>query len=194
MRKNQCCGCKERFAADTLIKINGSNFHSISCATEYSTLKVRKLRDKELNRRKKEDKQKHSAAKRELKDNDRSFQTKKTQQIFNKYIRLRDASRNCISCDRPHEGQYHAGHYRTVGANPELRFNDRNCHKQCSACNNHLSGNIVNYRLNLIGKYGMGYVDYLEGPHEPKRYTIENLVTLQKWFKRKTKRLIKERE
>jgi hypothetical protein len=33
------------------------------------------------------------------------------------------------------------------------------------------------------------FVEYLEGPHEPKRYTIENLKTLQKWFKRKIKRM-----
>ncbi len=67
---------------------------------------------------------------------------------FNKFIRLRDINEPCISCGRYHEGQYHAGHYRTIGSNPELRFNELNVHKQCSACNNHKSGNIVEYRLN----------------------------------------------
>ena len=137
----------------------------------------------------KKEKKQHSAAKRKLKDEDRSFQLKKTQQIFNSYIRLRDDSSPCISCLRFHSGQYHAGHYRTVGANPELRFDDRNCHKQCSACNNHLSGNIVNYRINLINKYGVEFVDYLEGPHEAKRYTIEDLKEIQNIYKLKIKEL-----
>ncbi len=137
----------------------------------------------------KKEKKSHSAAKRKLKDEDRSFQLKKTQQIFNAYVRLRDHAQPCISCGRFHDGQYHAGHYRTVGANPELRFNDRNCHKQCAPCNNHLSGNLVNYRINLIAKFGVEFVDFLEGPHKEKKYTIENLKTIQKWFKRKTKRM-----
>ena len=142
----------------------------------------------------KKEKSKHTKAKKELKDNDRSFQIKKTQQIFNAYIRLRDMGLSCISCDRHHSGQYHAGHYRTVGANPELRFDERNCYKQCSACNNHLSGNLVNYRINLSGRVGMDTVNWLERNHPPKRYTIANLVTLQRWFNRKTKRLKKEME
>ena len=131
----------------------------------------------------------NAAAKRRLNDNDRSFQLKKTQQIFNNFIRDRDAKHPCISCSRYHSGQYHAGHYRSVGANPELRFNPDNCHKQCSACNNHLSGNIANYRINLVANFGDEYVARLEGPHPPKRYTIDNLKTIQCWYKRKLKRL-----
>ena len=172
MKKLKCCGCKNRFPADTMININGSNFHAFDCATTYANEKGKKLTAKK-------DKQDHTAAKRKLKDEDRSFQLKKTQQIFNRYIRIRDADKPCISCQRYHSGQYHAGHYRTVGANPELRFDDRNCHKQCSACNNHLSGNIVNYRINLVSIFGAERVELLEGPHEPKRYTIEELKQIQ---------------
>jgi len=151
---------------------------SPSCALALSRSKISKQKDKE-----------HKQRKRKLKNEDRSFQLKKTQQIFNSYIRLRDDSSPCISCVRHHSGQYHAGHYRTVGANPELRFDDRNCHKQCSACNNHLSGNLVNYRINLINKFGVGYVDYLEGHHEAKRYTIADLKELQIHFKKLTEEL-----
>ena len=137
----------------------------------------------------KKEKKSHSAAKRKLKDEDRSFQLKKTQRIFNTYIRLRDLSDTCISCGRHHSGQYHAGHYRSVGANPELRFLPSNCHKQCSACNNHLSGNISNYRINLIGKIGEAAVADLERSHPPKRYTIEDLKEIQSIYKLKTKEL-----
>jgi hypothetical protein len=62
----------------------------------------------------------------------RADYVKETQVVFNEWIRLRDAALPCVSCGRHHEGQYHAGHYRTVGANPELRFEPLNVHKQCA--------------------------------------------------------------
>jgi len=94
---------------------------------------------------------------------------------FNKYVRLRDYYEPCISCGRYHGGQYHAGHYLTVKAHPALRFNENNVNKQCSACNNYLSGNIVNYRIALIKKIGLEEVEFLEGPHEPTKYQIDEI-------------------
>ena len=132
----------------------------------------------------------HTKAKKELKDNDRSFQLKKTQTIFNRFIRLRDSDLPCISCQRFHEGRYDAGHYLSAGAYPALRFHPLNCHKQCHYnCNINRSGNIAEYRIHLVKKIGLQNLGWLEGPHEPKRYTITNLKTIQKWFKRKTKRM-----
>ena len=183
--KGKCTGCKSRFPTEELVSLPAGKFHAISCAIEYGIAKADKARAKVRIAKDKE----HNKRKRKLKDEDRGFQLKKTQQIFNSYVRLRDDTSPCISCNRHHSGQYHAGHYRTVGANPELRFDDRNCHKQCSACNNHLSGNLVNYRINLVNKFGVGYVDYLEGPHEPKRYTIDDLKELQKLYTHKIKEL-----
>lgn len=104
---------------------------------------------------------------------------KEAQNAFNRYIRLRDSNEPCISCGRYHDGQYHAGHYRTVGANPELRFEELNTHKQCAPCNNHKSGNIVEYRINLVKKIGEKALEWLEGPHEPKKYTIEDLKEIK---------------
>jgi hypothetical protein len=180
--KFRCTGCREYFPSSDKVKINRGSFHSFDCAIEHGKVKAKKVKEKA-------DKQAHTKKKKELKDNDKSFQLKKTQSIFNQYIRLRDGDANCISCGRFHTGQYHAGHYRTVGANPELRFDDRNCHKQCAPCNNHLSGNIVNYRINLLSRFGVDFVDYLEGPHEPKRYTIQDLKEIQQTYSRKIKEL-----
>lgn len=185
MKKRRCKCCKEYFPMEDMLKTNGGWFKDFDHMAKFGLAKARK--DKE-----KSDKKVHTKRKKELKDNDRSFQLKKTQQIFNKYIRLRDDANPCISCGRHHSGQYHAGHYKTVGAHPELRFNERNCHKQCAPCNNHLSGNIVNYRNNLIALYSLEYIEGIESPMAVKRYTIDNLKTIQKWYKRKTKRLEKE--
>ena len=114
---------------------------------------------------------------------------KEAQTVFNQYIRLRDKDLPCISCQRFHTGQYHAGHYLTTGAHPELRFDEINVHKQCSACNNYLSGNIVEYRINLISKIGIDAVNYLESKHQPKHYTIEDIKTLKAIYREKVKTL-----
>ncbi|MDR7109209.1 recombination protein NinG [Pseudomonas frederiksbergensis] len=122
----------------------------------------------------------------------RADHLRETQVVFNEWIRLRDAALPCVSCGRHHEGQYHAGHYRTVGANPELRFEPLNVWKQCAPCNNHKSGDIVNYRIELVKRIGTGKVDWLEGSHEPKRYTIEELKTIKAKYRAKTRELKRE--
>ncbi|MEE8288973.1 MAG: recombination protein NinG [Nitrosomonadaceae bacterium] len=132
---------------------------------------------------------KHKEDKRRLKDNDKPLRDREAQKAFNAYIRARDSDLPCISCGRFHTGQYHAGHYKSRGAHPELRFNELNCHKQCSACNNHLSGNIANYRPMLLIKIGAEKLDWIEGPHEPKKYTCAELKEVELIYKGKIKEL-----
>ena len=114
-----------------------------------------------------------------------------TQKAFNAWVRERDAELPCISCGRHHQGKYDAGHYRTVGSNPALRFEPLNCHRQCSPCNTQLSGNIVNYRISLVKRVGAEAVDWLEGPHEAKKYTIDELKAMTADYRAKTKDLKK---
>ena len=121
----------------------------------------------------------------------RADHLKDTQVAFNAWIRARDADLPCISCGRHHEGQYHAGHYRTVGANPELRFEPLNAWKQCAPCNNHLSGNLINYRISLLQRIGEEKVAWLEGPHQAKKHTIEELKAMTADYRAKTKELKK---
>lgn len=112
-----------------------------------------------------------------------------TQAVFNKFIRLRDAGQPCISCGRHHQGQWHAGHYRSTKAAPELRFEELNINLQCQPCNTHLSGNIVEYRKNLIGRIGIEKVEWLEGKHDPKHYDIEALKAIKAHYKELCKQL-----
>jgi hypothetical protein len=116
---------------------------------------------------------------------------REAQRDFNAYIRKRDHKLPCISCGRHHQGQYHAGHYRSVGANPELRFEELNCHKQCAPCNNHKSGNVVEYRLNLINRIGQDNLDWLEGPHDPKKYTADDLKKIGSYYRAKCREMNK---
>lgn len=114
---------------------------------------------------------------------------REAQRAFNAYIRERDRALPCISCGRHHNGQFHAGHFRTVASSPELRFEEKNCHKQCAPCNNHKSGDIVNYRINLVERIGIEQVEWLEGPHEPKRYRKEDLIAIRDEYRRKLREL-----
>ncbi|KAA8689584.1 recombination protein NinG [Pseudomonas caricapapayae] len=121
----------------------------------------------------------------------RSDHMKDTQQAFNEWVRHRDASLPCVSCGRHHEGKYDAGHYRTVGSNPALRFEPLNCHKQCVPCNQHKSGNVIEYRIELVRRIGIVNVEWLEGPHEPQKYTVEELKALTAKYRALTRELKK---
>lgn len=116
------------------------------------------------------------------------------QQAFNAYVRLRDHALPCVSCLRHHRGQYHAGHYLTVGARPELRFDEQNVHKQCSACNEHLHGNLVLYRLELLMRIGATAVARLEGPHPAAKYSVDELRAIRDTYRAKARALQKQLE
>ena len=160
---------------------------SPECAVKY--VKDKDNRKKVIEKAQKDDRKETKAKLRQLGRSDRSKAEKAAQAAFNKYIRERDKDLPCISCGRHHEGQYHAGHYKTRGAHKELALNELNCHKQCAPCNNHLSGNLVNYRINLIEKIGLDKVEWLEGPHEPKKYTVDEIWNIEKQYKQKLKEL-----
>jgi len=122
-----------------------------------------------------------------------SLKTKQTyikelQVIFNRFIRLRDKDENCISCGKPN-GSEQAGHYRSTGSCPELRFCEDNVHGQCIRCNMHLHANLINYRLGLIERCSLALVDWLELNHEPKHYTINELIELKEYYRKKIKDL-----
>ena len=118
---------------------------------------------------------------------------KDLQVIFNRFIRARDDKQTCISCgsmpSQKRGGVFDAGHYRSVGANPELRFNEDNCHKQCVRCNRELSGNVANYRINLIKRIGQDRVDIIEGKHPPLKWSVMEIKHKIKNYKQKLKQL-----
>lgn len=122
----------------------------------------------------------------------RADHLKDTQQAFNAWIRQRDIGQPCISCGTTADVQYCAGHYRTTAAAPELRFEPLNVHLQCNRnCNMGKSGNLLGYRPGLIKKIGIESVEWLEGPHEPKKYTVDDLKALTAHYRALTKELKK---
>lgn len=121
--------------------------------------------------------------------------TKECQQVFNKFIRLRDWGKPCISCGAPHTGaanSFDAGHYRSVGSSPEVRFDPRNVHGQCKRCNR-FGFDSSAYRANLVSKIGVDQVEALEGEKAAKNYTRQGIRAMIITYKQKCKELERER-
>lgn len=123
---------------------------------------------------------------------------KEAETVVNRYVRLRDqyAGLDCISCDRTTywEGQWHASHFKAVGANSALRYNLWNIHRSCSVCNNHLSGNIAAYSKRLPAKIGQERFDWLETQNQSVKYEIDYLKRLKAVFAKKCRRMEKRIE
>jgi hypothetical protein len=130
----------------------------------------------------KKEKREHVTAKKSFNLSDKPLQKKLTQALVNKYIRLRDDDRTCISCLK-YTGQMQAGHYLSVGSHPNLRYAARNIHKQCATCNNHLSGNLLEFRKGLIKRYGVAFVESLESDQTPRKFSNDEVILIGKYYK-----------
>ncbi|WP_460067557.1 recombination protein NinG [Pseudomonas sp. H1_G08] len=121
---------------------------------------------------------------------------REAQQAFNAYIRARDqaAGHLCISSAKPLDwsgNAVDAGHYRSVGSAPHLRFDERNCHAQSKQDNRFLSGNAVDYRIGLIARIGQEAVDALESDQSVRKYTTDDLKAIKAEYRAKTRELKK---
>lgn len=146
----------------------------------------------------------HREAKERVKT--RSKWLSEAQDAFNDFIRERDKDLPCICCgnwpdsdDYKPGGTWDCGHFKSRGAFPELRFEEANAHKQLKTCNGGSNkyakkGRTVSegYKARLIERIGQAAVDWLEGPHEPKKYTIDDLKAIKAEYKLKLKELRRE--
>ncbi|HCB1888287.1 TPA: recombination protein NinG [Citrobacter amalonaticus] len=169
---------------------------------EYSQhLLARKKAESERKR-----KQEAQQERRELKVRKAEFKTKaqwdkEAQSAFNRYIRIRDEGKECVSCGNPLIGNRNyltgsaidASHYRSRGAASHLKFNVFNVHSACTRCNRQLSGNAVEYRIRLIARIGLERVERLESDNEPRRFDIPYLKRIKSIFTRKARSLEKRR-
>ena len=112
---------------------------------------------------------------------------KATQIVFNKYIRLRDKDELCISCKQKPK-KSNAGHYYNANNHWNVRFDENNVHLQCEHCNTFLSGNLINYRENLLKKIGEGKFQLLEAQaNKTRKFTKEELKEIIETYKKKIK-------
>lgn len=119
-----------------------------------------------------------------------------TQVAFNALIRYRDRNEVCISCDTVLStldgtpgGGFDAGHYRSRGSAPHLRFDKRNAHGQCKKCNRYRAGNAADYRIGLIVRIGQSIVEALEAEQGRAAWTIAELLLMKAEFRAELKKM-----
>ncbi|MGY6771963.1 recombination protein NinG [Gallibacterium sp. ZY190522] len=193
MKTYQCAVCKKQFVK----KISSlQKVCSYQCALAFAEAEKKKKQEK-LDRQERIKNRKRLKAYKEANKTHNDL-IKEAQSAVNKYIRMRDENKECISCGTPlvgkrHGGGFDAGHYRSVGSAPHLRFYTLNIHGQCRRCNLWESGNHDQYRIGLIERLGNEKVEAIEADQRERHYTDEQLKRLVRIFNKKTKRLEKKR-
>lgn len=178
-RLKTCPICRKPFAKQRM----GQKACSIECAIAMGKQAQEKTKRKEIKARKERIKT-------------RTDWMKEAQHAFNAYIRERDRNKPCICCGMPLElnaigGGYDAGHYRSVGSAPHLRFDERNVHAQRKQCNRYGAGRAVDYRIGLVRRIGLEAVEALEADQAPRKYTIPDLIEIRDTYRQKLRELRK---
>ncbi|MGX1904013.1 recombination protein NinG [Enterobacter asburiae] len=202
--RRKCKVCGEYFVP---------KFHDIRirwCCPEHGTILAMEEREKEkvkaAAKRIKEQNEAEKAGRKRRQEKRESLKSKsqwdkEAQSAFNRYIRIRDEGKECVSCGNPLIGKSNyltgsaidASHYRSRGAASHLKFNVFNVHSACTRCNRQLSGNAVEYRIRLIERIGQERVERLESDNDPRRFDIPYLQRIKSIFTRKSRALEKRR-
>lgn len=120
--------------------------------------------------------------------------TREAQMACNAYIRVRDDGKPCISCGAPLSadgvgGGFDAGHFRSRGAAPHLRFHEHNIAGQCKRCNRYMSGNVSAMRQGLIARIGLEAVEALESDNSTHKWTRDELIAIRRYYIAKRKEI-----
>ncbi|MDN0088357.1 recombination protein NinG [Yersinia nurmii] len=194
-KSRNCKVCKTRFKPAAIYEWWCCEEHKI----EYAVLVMKERRkqnyDNEIKQRQERQKEDRKQLKvRRINAQPKTYWIKQAQQAVNAFVRARDSSLPCVSCGTHLAAQWDAGHYRTTAAAPQFRFDPRQIHKQCSVCNQHKSGNIVPYRVELIKRIGIKTVEAIENNHERRSYTVEELKGIRDYYRLELKRLKENQE
>ena len=140
---------------------------------------------------------------RDFKANTIAHQHKLTRTVFNRLRILQELKRfkdlgiepSCISCGGVRK-DWCCGHFKTVGARGDLRYDPRNTNLQCNFhCNCSKSGNIPGYIEGLCDRLGPnGYAaleEYLE-VRQDHEWTVDSLKAFRAECSKATRELDKE--
>lgn len=172
LKQKKCKTCKTKFPPYSSL--------ATACSPKCAVVQAKEAEEKKARKALKEGREKLKTLTDHLND---------AQTACNAFIRERDKHKPCISCGtRKPNIQYCAGHYKTRGGHPELRFHPMNIHKQCNKnCNLMKSGNISEYKPKLIEKIGLSNVEWLEGKQEIQHLTIEDAKEIKAYYKEQLK-------
>ncbi|WP_145556007.1 recombination protein NinG [Yersinia canariae] len=190
-----CKVCKTRFKPEKIYQWWCNEEHRIEYAVLVMKDKRRRDEASEVKRRREKEREQRKELKvRKINAKPKTYWIKQAQQAVNAFVRARDSNLPCVSCGTTSAAQWDAGHYRTTAAAPQFRFDPRQIHKQCSVCNQHKSGNIVPYRVELIKRIGIKTVEAIENNHERRSYTVEELKGIRDYYRLELKRLKETQE
>ena len=110
-----------------------------------------------------------------------------TQAACNRYVRLRDAGKGCIDCGKPFEpnkpgGSMDAGHFRSVGSAPEMRYDLDNIFGQWKNCNRPGGTTQEAFRAGVLARIGPERLAAVEGPRGPRKWSRDELIELRARF------------
>lgn len=102
------------------------------------------------------------------------------------YIRRRDKGK-CFTCGiEKHWKEMHPGHFVPKGSFSDTEFDETNIHCQCPRCNTFLGGNLTEYTIRMIDKYGREHVDDLRKRGRfAKKWKKDELNDLIEYYKNK---------
>lgn len=195
-KKRKCRHCGEYSPVESGIIVPLGYFCSIKHAQEHGQAKANKARQREQAKLDKSYQQEQKRLRSENRKRKEALKTKsqwakEAQAAVNKFIRIRDHGKPCVSCGslpaQKFGGSMDAGHYRSVGASSSTRYNVFNIAAQCVKCNRWKSGSAVDYRIELIKRIGLERVERLEADNEPRRYDIEYLKRLKRIFNKRAR-------
>ena len=166
MPKNKCCGCKERFERDVMIKLPGGLFHTIECASDYAYQRQVKAK---VNKELKTSRERHRADKRKIRKRTGTGGYYDSLKIaLHRYVKhvLRKGE-PCYTCGKPQSSTdsgsaFHVGHNMPAKQVDPRRFMLENLRMQCYSCNAMNSGRRVEYRAAMIKEMGLEHVEWLE--------------------------------
>lgn len=171
--KRKCRQCGEYHEAAAGVKTPAGWFccqdHAVTFAMEAS----RKRQDKAIAKQRRDvvmkEKEQRVILRARRKELNRKHHLDMLQTLVNQYVlHVRDAGKGCCTCKTTNPGiKYDAGHFRSRGGHPELRFEITNIHKQCSVnCNQHGSGARAEYIDFIKETYGQEHYDWIMGKHQ----------------------------
>lgn len=189
--KCKCKQCAEYVNKESGVKTPAGFFCCFDHAIQFANEKSRKNSDRQAAKERRVQQGKDKEERKALRERKIALRTRNDwfdilQEEVNRYVKLRDHGEPCCTCGTTNPYiKYDAGHYRTRGGVPELRFELTNIHKQCSVnCNQYGSGMRAEYQEFIRNKYGQKHLNWLDGPHPSLKEQFPDIESIKAEIKK----------
>lgn len=189
----RCKHCKVKFTAEE----RGKRLHP-ECIEPWTAAFQEAQKRKAMAKQRAEKKVERAADRRKREEQKpRSKWLSECQAIVNKIVRLGALARGegCFTCGatpaQKFGGTYDAGHFRSVGSAPHLRFWMPQIRLQCIVCNRHKGGMALAFRRALVLERGNEWVEQLEAMQHVAKFDIPYLTRFKAVMGKRLRRMEK---